>query len=202
MTWVGSGNKQTCNTVLGQGSACATHHEPSVLCAADAVLDTLSLLHEQPEWAAALVQLQGGGWCPDTTAHTAALRQVKSQLASLRRQHVLSRIVVQRVEDVLTASPVRTLAALTCMSQVRLNPPWGLPWITCALLLLGITLTIITCCYRTTMRCRQYVLNLHAIKLQGHNLLGMINAGLGLQAAVSFLYVCPCSAGHNIWSSL
>ena len=55
---------------------------------------------------------------------------------------------------------------------------------------------------RTTMRCRQYVLNLHAIKLQGHNLLGMINAGLGLQAAVSFLYVCPCSAGHNIWSSL
>ena len=156
--------------MLAEGSACTTHSESSVLCAADAVLHTLSLLQEQPEWAAAQVKLQGGGWCPDTTAHTATLRQVKSQLASLCRQHVLSRIVVQRVEDVLTASPVRTLAALTCMSQVRLNPPWGLPWITCALLLLGITLTIITCCYRTTMRCRQYVLNLHAIKLQGHNL--------------------------------
>ena len=101
--------------------------QPPVLCAADAVLEAVSLLQEQPKWAAALVQLQGGGWCPDTSARTAALQQVKSQLASLRRQHMLSKIVVQRVEDVLAGSPVRPLIALTCMSQVMFTCPESCP---------------------------------------------------------------------------
>ena len=177
--------------MLAEGSACTTHSESSVLCAADAVLHTLSLLQEQPEWAAAQVQLQGGAWCPDTTARTATVRQVKSQLASLCRQHVLAKMAVQRVEDILTASPVCFLAALTCMSQVRLNPPGASPGshVRCCCLVLPHHNHMLC---RTTMRCRQYVLNLHAIKLQGHNLLGMIDAGLGLQAAVGSLYVCTC----------